>query len=275
MEYLLALLVGGVLTFNAVVTPNKAEDAIQSVLQKQFPAATVNVDIKGKRGRDVLRGRFKTLDVSMQNIAVQEGDAPAFAISAVPDAKNKGRLGQSTIQLKDIMWDGAIIDTIEIKMTNLVYDFKALEEENALRIVSSGPVSARIVLPAASVEKMVASGLKSVQEAKLTLRDDRVTLRGKTPLPIIKSMAPFTLTSKLEARNRNELWLIEPRLVLDQATGLALPAGPLLAGINPLLVVDKEKQWPYSVNITRVLVRDDKLEIGAELTFIPAKVVKK
>jgi hypothetical protein len=273
MEYLLAALIGGLLTFNAVVTPNKAESAIADVLHRQFPAAQVNVDIEGKRGRDVLHGRFAKLDVSLQNVVSQPGAAAPLAISAVPDAKNKGRLGQASIQLRDIVWNGVVIDVIELQARDLVYDFTALKEENALRIVSSGPVTARLVMPATAVEKLVAPQLTTVQGFHLALRDERVTIQGQTPLPIIKIPTPFVLTGKLEPQNRNEVWLMEPKLAFPAAPTMSLPAGPLLAGVNPLYVIDKEKKWPYSVNIKSIRAHDNKLELTVELTFIPDKKV--
>ena len=59
MGWLLAILAGGFLTFNAVVTPDKAASEAEKALKKQFPGAEIQVKIEGKRGKDVLNGRFR------------------------------------------------------------------------------------------------------------------------------------------------------------------------------------------------------------------------
>ena len=100
MGWILALLAGGLVTFNAVVTPDKAADAATKALQKKFPGAQVKVVIAGKRGQDVLNGRFKRVDVELadltldelpiasQSASAQSGSAPVAANASVAAREN-------------------------------------------------------------------------------------------------------------------------------------------------------------------------------------------
>ena len=72
MGWILALLAGGFLTFNAVVTPDKAAGVAADALKKRFPGANVKVVIEGKRGRDVLNGRFKRVDVELADLTLSD-----------------------------------------------------------------------------------------------------------------------------------------------------------------------------------------------------------
>ena len=84
MGWLLAILAGGYLTFNAVVTPDKAAFEATKALEKKFPGAQVQVKIEGKRGKDVLNGRFRKIDIDLANLTLEElpieaGAAPQSA----------------------------------------------------------------------------------------------------------------------------------------------------------------------------------------------------
>ena len=72
MGWLIAILAGGLLTFNAVVTPDKAASEAEKALKKQFPNAQVQVNIEGKRGKDVLNGRFRRVDIELTNLSLSE-----------------------------------------------------------------------------------------------------------------------------------------------------------------------------------------------------------
>ena len=72
MGWLLAIVAGGLFTFNAVVTPDRAAGEAKKALQKQFPDADVQVVIEGKRGKDVLNGRFRKIDIELSNLTLTE-----------------------------------------------------------------------------------------------------------------------------------------------------------------------------------------------------------
>ena len=74
---------GGLVTFNAVVTPDRAADEATKALRRKFPGAEVRVVIDGKRGKDVLNGRFKRVDVELSNLTLDE--LPIAAASASPN----------------------------------------------------------------------------------------------------------------------------------------------------------------------------------------------
>lgn len=82
MGWLLAILAGGFLTFNAVVTPEKAADKATAALRQKFPGADVKVVIEGKRGKDVLNGRFRKIDIELANLTLDELPITSIASSA-------------------------------------------------------------------------------------------------------------------------------------------------------------------------------------------------
>ena len=80
------------MTFNAVVTPDKAASKATEALKKKFPGADVKVVIEGKRGKDVLNGRFRKIDIELANLTLNElpigssASSSASASSAAPAA---------------------------------------------------------------------------------------------------------------------------------------------------------------------------------------------
>lgn len=79
----LAAFAGGLLLFNSVASPRKAEKKFEGALQQAFPTAKIDVTIKGKRGFDVVNGKFRSVRVEMRDFQV--GPPPAPSISAPTD----------------------------------------------------------------------------------------------------------------------------------------------------------------------------------------------
>src|SRR6186713_775120 len=98
MGFLLGALVGGVLFFNSQATPHRAEREVEKALQGRFPGAQIDADIKGKRGMDVISGRFKEVRVQMAQFTTG-GAGGGVGVQAVPSAKKEGRLGLTSLQL--------------------------------------------------------------------------------------------------------------------------------------------------------------------------------
>ena len=89
MGWLLAIVAGGLFTFNAVVTPDRAASEAKKALQKQFPDAQIEVKIEGKRGKDVLNGRFRSIDIDLANLTLTElplAISSATAVTSAPAA---------------------------------------------------------------------------------------------------------------------------------------------------------------------------------------------
>jgi len=268
MGYLLGALVGGVLFFNSQATPNRAEREVEKSLQARYPGAKIDAEIKGKRGFDVLNGRFKEVTVEMAQFEMG-GPGEGVSLQAVPSAKKQGRLGRTDIKLHDFTWETLKVDSIELNVQELIYDWDALKNDSALKIVNCGPVTARIVIPAASLQSAIAPKLKDVQDVRIGFKDGLVHINGSRAMPLIGNVA-FTLTAKLQARNGNEIWLVEPRVAAPAMPGLSLPADMLLRDVNPVYVFDKEKAWPFRVQIQNIAANNDKLDLSGNLVFVPA-----
>ncbi len=103
MGWLIAILAGGLLTFNAIVTPDKAADEATKALQQKFPGADVKVAIEGKRGKDVLNGRFRKVDIELSNLTLNE---LPIASSASAPVKSIAPVAASPVVVREL--DGAI-----------------------------------------------------------------------------------------------------------------------------------------------------------------------
>jgi hypothetical protein len=268
MGFLLGALVGGVLFFNSQATPHRAEREVEKALQSRFPGAHIDAEIKGKRGFDVIKGRFKQVRVQMAQFDLA-GGGTGVGLQAVPSAKKQGRLGRTEIQLRDFEWQDLKVDAVDLNVQELVYDWDALKNESQLKIVSCGPVTARLVIPATSLTAAIAPRIKDVQNARIALKDGQVHITGTRAMPLVGGVN-FLLTAKLQARNGNEIWLTEPRVAAAGMPGLSLPADALLRDINPIYVFDREKAWPFRVQIQNITTINDKLDLSGNLVFVPA-----
>ena len=84
---LIAAVAGGFLLFNSAASPRKAEKKFESELRKAFPAAAIDVTIKGKRGFDVINGKFRSVRVEMRDFQIGPAPAdtaPALAAKSAP-----------------------------------------------------------------------------------------------------------------------------------------------------------------------------------------------
>src|SRR5437762_3013993 len=127
MEAIIGVLLGGVLLFNSVVTPGRAAKEAEKSLRKKFPGATVNVEIEGKRGRDALKGRFKTVRVELANARVD-----GFPIQGkesddtTPEkAVKEGTIEHLELELRDFSFGDLPVKTATLSFDDVRYDFNA------------------------------------------------------------------------------------------------------------------------------------------------------
>lgn len=266
MGYLLAALLGGFFYFNSQATPSKAEHAIERVLKERFPGARVAVDMEGKRGLDVVKGRFRNVTIELAQFDAKA--ATGFVIVAVPSARSRGHIGQGKIVLSDFSWNNLEVGHIELGLSELSYDWQALKKERKLKIVSSGPVGVQLAIPIASLQSLIAARMPNTRNLRLMTQDGRVVVEGESVVPVLNTTIAFTLTSLLEVRNGNEIWLTDTKLT--GAGGQPIAADTLLRTLNPIYVVDRDRAWPYRVEITSIRPQDAMLEMAATLTFVPA-----
>ncbi|MBV9469765.1 MAG: LmeA family phospholipid-binding protein, partial [Abitibacteriaceae bacterium] len=257
-------ILGGFFLFNSQATPSKVEHKAQAALQKRFPGAQVQVHVEGKRGTDVLHGKFKTVQINLGNL----GRINGLPLLPADNARHQGHVGHFELQMRDFIWNDLPLELASFSFDDLSYDLDALKKDALLKLVHSGPSSARLVVPAVSLEAVVRTRIQDIQNPHVTVRGNTITIEGKKPLPLVEVPVPFTLTANLEAHNGGEVWLTHPQVKM-----VDVPVGPtignsLVGHVNPIYVFDREHKWPFRVNITNIHAQNNKLQLDADLPFI-------
>lgn len=256
MGYLLAALLGGFLYFNSQATPDKAAELAQKAISQRFPGAKVSVEIEGKKGRDVLKGRFKTIRASISDFTLQ--DFP-FGIG---DGKKLGRAGLVELKLKNFVWVDIPVESAEFRFNEVQYDLKALKDDAQLQIVKSGPATAHLQLAAPALQKAFSAKLKDIQDPNLSLENGEWKLTGKRSF--FGAPVPFVFTATPTGQGN--------RVVLENAkvSAAGLPIPPfflpnLMKELNPIYVFDPENKWPFSIDLTNVGAQNGLLDMRANL----------
>lgn len=280
MGYFLAAIFGGLLLFNSQATPERAARGMESALRRQYPGRQIDVEVRGKRGLNVVRGKFKSVTLRMNggsasssanaSSANASGLSGLFPISAVAKAKKAGRIGRVMVQLRDFDLDGLRIESADLNWSDVVYDWGTLRKTSQMNFVSAGPATARVLIPASSLQTLLLQRVKDIQNPKMSLQNGRILVSGTRPAPIFGTPLPFTLSARPEVRNQTEIWLADVQATMS---GSPLPSA-LVSGLtekfNPVYKFSFSDKWPFSMNITRLNAQNDKLEVLADLTFIPA-----
>ena len=267
MGWIATLLAGGVLLFNSKATPARVGEEIEKSLRQKYPQSQINVEVRGKRGLNVTRGKFKSVRVQMSNVS-SNGDG-LLQISAVNKARKAGRIGQLSFGLRDFDLNGVPIQSADVTWNDVVYDLKSLKDNSKLELQSVGQGNAKIVVAAASLQALLEARDSGIQKPKVLLRNGRIELSGEREVPLL-GVQPFSLNARLESRNGNEIWLADSRATV---AGAPLPLAflePLLKGFNPIYRFELNKKWPFRALLQEIRVLDDTLQIDAALTFIPA-----
>jgi hypothetical protein len=263
MEWLLAALVGGFLTFNAVVTPDKAAQMAESALQKKYPDATVKVDIKGKKGKAVLNGKFKTVRLEMTNLVI---DDFAFGSSEAVDSsqpKSVGEIEQFSATLHDVTWEGMAIEQIDFSFQDLRYDLEALKKNSNLSFVSFGPANLKVRIGAKALAPVFAEKMSGVQNLAVTINGGAISATGKRQ--VMGFTTPFQYSAKL-AYTQNQLLFENHKLLVSGVPVPEMLAKSIIGEINPVYTFDKSGKWPFIPSITKVVADKNLLVLEASLT---------
>jgi hypothetical protein len=260
MAYFIAALFGGFFAFNALATPKKAARTVESSLRKMFPGAQVKAEIEGKRGRDVLKGRFKSARLSMSNFSFGEG--AGLGVQVVPSASSQGRIGRFEMSLRDFGAQGFRVSALDLSIDNVLLDWKALRKSSQLKLVSP-PASdtttprtsgrARLVLGQAALEGFVRTRFPDLGKSRVTLSNGRmISVAGAREF--LGASFPFELSGRLEVRDGRALELRDPQVL---AAGVPLApalAAPLLKNLGTLYELDPVGRWPLAMRVTSLKV---------------------
>lgn len=267
MGWIAALLAGGTLLFNSQASPSRVENAMEKTLRAKYPQSQVDVEVRGKRGLNVVKGKFKSVRIAMSNVS-SNGDG-LMTIAAVEKARKAGRIGQLSFQLRDFDLNGVPIQSAEVTWNDVVYDVKSLKDNSKLELQSVGAGSAKVVVAASSLQTLLEAKATGITSPKVALKNGRIELSGEREVPLL-GVQPFTINGRLESRNGTEIWLADAK---GTVAGTPLPAAfiePLLKNFNPIYRFQLNDKWPFRATLQSVRVLDDTLQIDALLTFVPA-----
>lgn len=294
MGWLLAIVAGGLFTFNAVVTPDRAASEAKKALQKQFPGAEIQVVIEGKRGKDVLNGRFRTMDIELANLTLDElpiqTSAPASVVrqpngamqasgprdasapqfkpveikKSKPEKIKLGSAGALNIVVRDFKWQNLPIARADFRFADVEYDFGALKKQSQFKLVRVGKSTMHLELAPDALTPLIAKRVQNVTNPSVTLDDGQLTVTGARNFYGVA--APFEVNGTPDFVGSTMI-LKAPKLLVSGMTVPALISAPILKSVNPLYSFDNLEGSPFKVTLTKVEARDGKLQIDGDLTL--------
>lgn len=307
MNPLLAALAGGYLLFNSAALPRKAEQKFESALQQAFPTAKIDVHIKGKRGFDVINGKFRSVRVEMRDFQLKPAPAPPaspanerppgelpanelllapgsppaarpptppapkplLTIMTTAAAKDRGHVGHTEISLKNFALGTLPVSSLDASFEDVTYDWKELKSGRALALESAGPAKLSLVLPASSLESVLKGRLNSIQNAHVALQDGLLRITGTRAAPMVGTQLPVLFTGRLTAYG-NEIRIEDTSLAIGGAPMPGMVTRSLLGEINPVFHFEHSGTAPYRIELTGASAENDALSLYAMLVFVPA-----
>jgi hypothetical protein len=238
-------------------------------LRRQFPGAQVQTKVEGKRGRDVLKGRFRRVRIEMANFQLA-----AAPLGSPHKSKKQGKIGRFELALSNfslsMMGTQVPVQSMEMNFNDVVYDWGVLRKHSQVRLISAGPADAKLALSAPALQPVLQAKFKEVQNLKLSFgANNRVRVTGTRAAPLVGTPIGFVLNGRIEARNGDQLWLADPAVEMGGIPLAATLASPLIGNLNPLYAFDPEKKSPLRVQITSLQTRGDVAHLTANLLFRP------
>jgi hypothetical protein len=269
MGYLLAALLGGFFAFNSMATPEKAARVMQSTLQKQFPGAQVQTEVEGKRGRAVLKGRFKRVRINMSNFRLE-----GVPLGSDQKTESRGEIGRFEVALNNfsvpLMGGEVPVQALQMNFNDVVYDRGVLKKNSQIRLISAAPGDAQLTVTSAALQTVLQAKFKEIKNLKLAFgANNAVTVTGTRPAPVFGTPINVQLKGRVEVRNGNQILLANPQV---QMGGLPVPdrlAENFTGNLNPLYTFDPERKAPIRVDITNVQIVGNLALLTAKLTVMP------
>ena len=304
MGWLIAILAGGFFTFNAVVTPDKAASKATQALQRKFPGADVQVAIEGKRGKDVLNGRFRVISIELTNLSLDElpfasnntaSNAPASMPTAVPTAVREPngaiRAGApraadetpfKTVEIrapKPAKIKLGHVDDIHIAVRDFRWqklpiaraDFRFTDVDYDFGALKNQSQFKLVRVGKSSLHLELAPEALTPFIAKRVADVTRPNLvLSDGQLTVTGARNFYGLSAPFELRGQpgfsgSQIILTQPKLLVSGVTVPSLVATPLLKSVNPLYSFDVFNDAPFAVKLTQVQARDGKLQIDGDL----------
>ncbi len=276
MGYFFAALLSGFFLFNQAASPKKAAQIAEKALQKQYPSANIKVEIEGKRGSDVLKGRFRRVRVEMSNLTLTQLPFAApdtgSAASNAPKRKVKiGRARKIEVELRDLTMGKLPVSHARLDFSEVQYDFLALKNRAQFEILKSGPAKLQLQLSAASLLPTFAAKLQNTENVTVSIEGKILRLNGTRA--VLGRDAPILVTGELVGRGA-QLRLENESISLNGATLPNAAAKLLLKDLNPLYDFDKGLKWPFRTEITAMSGQGNMIDLSADL-LLPTNEAEK
>ncbi|PQV65484.1 hypothetical protein B1R32_101226 [Abditibacterium utsteinense] len=269
MGYFLAALLSGFLLFNQAASPHKAAQLAEKALQKQYPGAEVQVQIEGKRGADVLKGRFKLVRVEMSHLALIQlpFTAPPSTVSSkqITTKQNASKVGKAQkieVELSDLTLGKLPVSRARLDFSDVQYDFGALKNRAQFQLLQSGSSQLKLQLSASALLPAFEEKLKNTENVTVEINGKTLVLRGTRS--VLGNATPIVISGELQGRGA-QLRLENAVLSLGGATIPTLAASALLKDLNPLYDFDKSLKWPFRTEITSASGQGNTLDLSANL----------
>ncbi len=134
-----AVLIGGLLIviFFSQTDPDRVERKMEKALKKLVDARTMEVELDGAPGVPMLKGRFRSLDVLIEGLKLEEGGlADLLPIGFVSRPKKEGRIGRVTIRLVATLYRGLMVDEVTVEGHLIRFDLDGSLRQSRLLLVS-------------------------------------------------------------------------------------------------------------------------------------------
>jgi hypothetical protein len=265
MEVLAALLLGGFFGFNALATPKRVAKGAEKALRRQFPGATVNVQVTGKRGKDVVNGRFKDIRISLANLSFDALPLEANPASGLVGTASKvGRVEHLELNLQQLKFGDLPIENLRVAFDNVRYDFGALKNHSQLRLISFSNGRVLLGVRGSSLRSLFALRAPEVRNPSVEVRNGEIILRGERD--VLGSPTPVEVRGPVVARGQN-IEIGSARVLVNQAALPPALAAPIVRDINPLFRFDPEDKGPFRLQINSIQSENGVIQVQGALTM--------
>jgi len=254
MEVLAVLLLGGLLGFNALATPNRVAKGAEKALRRQFPGAKVGVEVTGKRGRDVVNGRFKTIRISMENLSVST--IPVAATAAASSGKDSpskrvkiGNIEHLELDLKSLRFGDLPVERVRVSLDGVRYDFGALKNHSELRLISFSNGRIALGVRGDSLAPLFALRAPEIRNPRVEVRGGEIILSGTRD--VLGTPTEVEVRGAVVARGQ-DIEIGNARVTVGNLLLPAAIADPITRGINPLFRFDPEGTGPFLLRINSI-----------------------
>jgi len=267
-------IIAGLLIFNATITPDDLAREVEKGLRQRIgEVSELHVSLKGPKGYKLCKGNLRRAEVFIRGFDADKLNLRELTPPPTPTTIGEGkadsvtvrvsRIGELIIHCHEFQYENTPVRELHIYLSRVQYDREAAKK-NKFQLLGIEKGIAEVSLSQAAVEKRVIQMLPELEEVRVALDVDRITVAGKKRVLLVP--VPFEVEGALRPRG-NEVHFVNPRL---KVAGVGLPSGFttwLLKEINPVYVFDEKGELPFAVNIKAISSNSDGILARAHLSL--------